>query len=443
MLPLTRHQRQAIVTLSLVVLTIVPTAYVALTAWRISRPGHVRDVEVEISRSIGLQVSLEGVRYPKPGEVVYQGIVLRQDEPRRGGLTEIARARSIRLRKNGSVLALEADGLTLRADGPKQAMAQVGTLLSGVGSGAYKQVSLAASSCVIDLGGSAKGLTFELRDLAATFQDDASSPGLFVSYRLFDRGASSRCELALTRDRRGESVETVVAFKTMESLPLPARVLDVFFDSADWLGANARVQGALTLRQAGSADWQAEFAGDLIDVDLKTLFERRFPRHRMTGLGHLAIKGARWANRPGQGFGWSSADGELTVGSGTIGIELLQALTSEMKFRHPSNRPIAARNPDVPFGALGFTFSLTPDGEIALGGGFRNQFAPDDILVADDRPFFKAPSGAANVRGLLKTLFPTGAEALAPVTADSQLVSRYLPLPPGVAARMPTRLEGN
>jgi hypothetical protein len=442
MLPLTRPQRQAIVTLSLVVLTIIPTAYVALTAWRINRPGHVRDVEVEISRSIGLQVSLEGVRYPKPGEVVYQGLVLRQDEPRRGGLTEIARARSLRLRKNGSVLALEADGLTLRADGPKGAMAQVGTLLSGVGSGAYKQVSLAASSCVIDLGGgSAKGLSFELRDLAATFQDDASSPGLFASYRLFEHGASSRCELALTRDRRGESVETVVAFKTMEGLPLPARVLDVFFDSAEWLGANARVQGALTLRQAGSADWQAEFTGDLIDVDLKTLFERRFPRHRMTGLAHLAIKGARWANRPGQGFGWSSAEGELTVGSGTIGIELLQALASEMKFRQTSSRPLATRHPDVPFGALGFTFNLTSDGEIALGGGFRNQFAPDDILVADERPFFKAPSGAANVRGLLKTLFPTGAEALAPVTADSQLVSRYLPLPPGVAAR--TRLEGN
>jgi hypothetical protein len=440
MLPLTRPQRQAIVSLTLVVLTIVPTAYVALTAWRISRPGHVRDVEVEISRSIGLQVTLEAVRYPKPGEVVYKGVVLRQDEPGRGGLTEVARAKSLRLRKNGSVLALEAEGLTIRADGPKGAMAEVGTLLSGVGNGAYKQVSLAASTCVIDLGGgSANGLTFELRDLAAAFQDDANSPSLFASYRLLDRGASTRCELALTRDRRGEFVETIVCLKTMEGLPLPARVLDVFFDSAEWLGSNARVQGALTLRQAGSADWQAEFAGDLVDVDLKTLFERRFPRHRMTGLAHLGIKGARWANRPGQGFGWSSAEGELTVGSGTIGIELLQALASEMKFRQASSRPIAARSPDVPFGALGFTFNLTPDGEIALGGGFRNQFAPDDILVAEDRPFFKAPSGAANVRGLLKTLFPTGAEALAPVTADSQLVSRYLPLPPGVAARTATR----
>ena len=97
----------------------------------------------------------------------------------------------------------------------------------------------------------------------------------------------------------------------------------------------------------------------------------------------------------------------------------------------------------MPFGALGFTFALTPDGEIALGGGFRNQFAPDDILVANDHPLFKAPSGAANVRGLLKTLYPTAAENLAPATAEAQLLSRFLPLPPSVAARGAAQLGGN
>ncbi len=438
MLTLTRPQRQALVTLVMVGATVVPTIYVGVTAWRINRPGHVRDVEAEIGRSIGLQVTLEGVRYPRPGEVVYQGVVLRQDEPRRGGLVEVARAKSIRLHRGSSELTLEADGLALRAGGPRQAMAQVGALLSGAGQGSYRRVSLAAPSARVDLG---DGLAFDLRDLAATYQADPRAPGLSASYRLLDRGGSTRCELTLTRDRKAEAVETVVAFRTMEGLPLPARVLDGFFRSADWLGASARVQGALTLRQSGSSDWQAEFAGDLIDVDLKTLFERRFPSHRMNGLAHVAIKGAKWANRPGQGFGWANVEGELTVGQGSIGVDLLRSLVTEMKF-HPA-RAINIRQPDVPFGALGFTFALTPDGEIALGGGFRNQFAPDDILVANDRPLFKAPSGAANVRGLLKTLYPTAAENLAPATAETQLLSRFLPLPPSVAARGPAQLGGN
>src|SRR3954453_7345913 len=86
MFPLTRPFRQALATLALVVLTVVPTGFVAVMAWRINRPGHVRDVEIELGRQIGLQVPLEDFRYPRPGEVVYRGIVLRQEEPRGRGL---------------------------------------------------------------------------------------------------------------------------------------------------------------------------------------------------------------------------------------------------------------------------------------------------------------------------------------------------------------------
>ncbi len=442
MLTLTRPRRQALVTLALFAFTVLPTVYVGFTAWRINRPGHVRDVEVEIGRSIGLQVTLDSVRYPRPGEVVYVGMVLRQDEPRRGGLTEIARAKSVRLRKIGRDLTLETDGLSLRAASPRQAMAQIGELLGGAGQGEYRQISLAAQSCTVDLGlGASKPFVLELHDVAAAFQNDARVPTLAASYRLLDNGSSTRCEVALARDRKGEGIETTVTLKTMESMPLPARVFDAFFDSDAWLGAKARVLGALTLKQVGQGDWQAEFGGELIDVDLKTLFDKRFPRHRMTGLAHLAIKDARWANRPGQGFGWVSAEGEFSTGAGTIGTELLQALSQEMRFK-PSFK-LTTKYPELAFSSLGFSFNLGPNGDIQLGGGFRSQFAPDDILVLNDRPLMKAPGGTANVRGLLKTLFPASAEAMAPVTADSQLISRYLPLPPDIANRPGQRLGGN
>ena len=76
MFPLTRPVRQTLATVLLFGLTVLPTALVATFAWRINRPGHIRDVEIELGRQLGLQVTLEGVRYPRPGEVVYQGIVL-------------------------------------------------------------------------------------------------------------------------------------------------------------------------------------------------------------------------------------------------------------------------------------------------------------------------------------------------------------------------------
>ncbi len=64
MFPLARPYRQILTTVLLVVTTVLPTVYVLVTAWKINRPGHLRDVEVEMSRKLGLQVSLDGILYP-------------------------------------------------------------------------------------------------------------------------------------------------------------------------------------------------------------------------------------------------------------------------------------------------------------------------------------------------------------------------------------------
>ena len=148
----------------MLVTTVVPTGYVAATAWRINRPGHRHDVEAEIGRQLGLQVTLDGVRYPRPGEVVYSGVVLRQEEPRRKGLTEIARARQVRLRRGDRELTLEAEGLRLCGESPKLAMAQVGALLQRSGDVPFERVSLAAPTCDIDLGKDI--LRYTLREVA-------------------------------------------------------------------------------------------------------------------------------------------------------------------------------------------------------------------------------------------------------------------------------------
>ena len=139
MFPVTRPNRQAAATLALVLLTMAPTLYVAATAWKIRRPGHRQEVEAQIGRVLGLQVTLDAVRYPRPGEVVYQGVVLRQEEPRRKGLTELARAELLRLRRGDHELTLETQGLRLRAESPRMAMAQVGALLQRSGDAAYER----------------------------------------------------------------------------------------------------------------------------------------------------------------------------------------------------------------------------------------------------------------------------------------------------------------
>src|SRR4029077_8185348 len=161
--------------------------------------------------------------------------------------------------------------------------------------------------------------------------------------------------------RRSEPLQTSLVLQTVEGLPLPARVLNVFVDAEDWLGTEATLDGTLSLRRSGSQDWEADFQGDLLDVDLGVLVGRRFPGQHLSGLARVALKSARWAERPGQGFGWVEARGELTCGEGTIGIGLLRALASEMKFRFaPKLAKLDERKPEIDFRALGLTFAMTP-----------------------------------------------------------------------------------
>jgi hypothetical protein len=440
MLPITRPHRQALATLALLALSVAPTVYVAQLAWRVNRPGHRRDVEVEIGRQLGLQVTLEGVRYPRPGEVVYRGAVLWQVEPRQKRLAEIARAATVRLRRGDRQLTLETEGLRLHGEGPELAMAQIGALLQHAGGAAWDRVSLSAPTCEVELGdGGPESLRYSFRDVVGTFQADRGAPTVTASYRLVGDDAVNRCELVLTRDRRGKAVHTAMTFKTADGLPLPARVLDPFFASAEWLGRDAHVQGTLTLEQDGASPWGATFQGTLTDVDLAALVGRWSPEHRLSGRARIEIARARWADR------WVLAQGTLTTGPGTISPALLRALKSEMNFRLAG--PLDARRDDVPFHLLGLKFSMTDDGQILLAGGLGTEYAPDVVLVNAQRfaPLAKAPDGTANVLGLIKTLTPVPTDdptLLLPYTPESQALQRYLPVPAG-PAKIPSEVGNN
>jgi hypothetical protein len=437
MFPLIRPHRQVAATLAVLAFTVAPTVYVAWTAWQIGRPGHCREVEAEIGRRLGLQARLGAVRYPRPGEVVFRDVVLRQEEPRGNGLIEVARADSVRLRRGDRELTLETRGLRLGGEGPREVMAQVGALLQRSVGSSFDRVTLSAPTCELDLG--AGVAPFKLREVIGDYVADPVAPSVRASYRVVSESSSPRCELTLTRDRKDEPVRTTLTLRTMEGLPLPARVLDSFFEAEAWLGADAKVEGALTLVQEGSKDWEAAFQGHLVDVDLTTLVERRFPEHRLKGRARLAVESARWGDRPGQGFGWVEARGELTTGPGVIGLGLVQALSTEMKFRKGPRlgRIASAGLIDLDFRALAFRFAMTSDGEIRVTGALGDEFGGDVVLMGPTDTLAFAPEGAANVRGLIKTLFPVkeiNHAVMVPLTEKSRLLL-CLPVGPDLAAK--------
>lgn len=424
MFPLTRPVRQGLATVLLVCFTVLPTGLVGLYAWRINRPGHIRDVEIEMGRQLGLQVTLDRVRYPRPGEVVYDQIVLRQEEPRRKELTEIARAERVRLVRNDRDLTLHAEGLKLSGESPREALAQVGALIQRSATIPFQRIHLAAPGCEVDL--AREGLHYQVQDVAGEFLADRSQPTLRVAYRLNDSSGASRCELTLQRDRLADPVRTSLALKTLQGQRLPARVFDVFFDTDRWLGLRATIEGTLSLSQAGAGDWDADFQGDLADVDLATLIGQRFPRHHLSGNARLVVAQAHWGDRPGQGRGWREARGELKAGQGTIGLALLEALAREMKFRlSPRVARVDPQKTELEYRALGIAFDMQSSGEIHLAGALGNEFSPDTVLAGTTAPWAFAPTGTATVHGLIKTLFPVADSSpgvMVPLTSESRVL---------------------
>lgn len=440
MFPLSRPARQGLATAALAILTVLPTGVTAFHAWRINRPGHVRDVEITLGRQLGLQVTLEAVTYPQPGEILYRGIVLRQEEPRGKGLAEVARAKTLHLIPSGRELVVHAEELAIRGEGPEQGVNQLGGLLQRSGEVSYDRVALTAPTCRIELG---PGLAFRASDLAATLTAEAAGPTLRASYRLVEPGSKTRCELTFARDRRTDPVQTTFALKTLEGRPLPARVLNVFFDATDWVGEATRVDGRVALRRSGEGAWEGEFSGELHDVDLAAMTARRFPGRRLAGKGTVSIEAAKWGDRAGQGAGWVQAQGKLVAGPGTADADLLSALTREMKFR-PSARHnrLDPRRREVEFSTLGLGFEVRPDGEIRLSGALGHEHPPDAVLAVGTNALVHAPEGASSVHGLIKALVASDARpgVLVPLTPESRVLL-CLPTPQDAAPR-PSRTMG-
>lgn len=442
MFAVTRPHRQLVATLVLLVATVAPTVLIATISWRLNRPSHPREVAGEFSRQLGLIASIEAIRHLRPGEDELNGVVLRLEEPSAKEAAspsrELASAARVVVTRSSGDVGIKTPALTLRSESLESAFTQVTELLRRAGGDCPTRASLIAQTCDIELGA---GVRYQLRDLAAVYQHGAAGPTVTASFFIQSDGPRSRSELSLVRDRRGDAVLTTVTFRTMDG-PLPARVLSPFFDANAWLGAGALFAGELTFRRHGVEPWEAEFHGELSEVDLAALVGQHFDRYHLSGQAKIALTSARWSQRPnGQGSGWVDVRGRLTAGPGTVSTSMLEALNSELKFRVPEQRD--SRRAEWDYQNLGLSFSMGSDGQLRLDGCLGAEYAPGSVIVHGARgvALAKAPAGLANVRGLWKMLFPAQGDELVPGTPESQIL-RSLPLPPTQLGRV-ERLDAN
>lgn len=432
MLTLSRPVRRIAATLMVLAGCVAPTVYVVATAWRVNQSDHVRKVEEDLGRRLGMRVRLDSVLYPRPGGVAYRGLVLSGADVG-GESAELVRAGVIRLRPSNSGLAIESDGLRLRGTrGPNHILSVLAAAVQRLGDEpGWATISMLAPTCEVELGSDELG--YSLTDLAWTYRvADDNAARLTASYRVAgDDGSDPRCELTLARELVRDAPQTTLILRSTDSLPLPAQVLDPFFDTRSWLGTQATMDGELTLRQLNSGSWEARFQGNLNDVDLTALARRVAPGHALNGRARVAVTSARWEDQPGRGPGWVEAVGTLTSTTpGRVSTSLLAALQSQLGFRVAGPPDPSSIHHD--FQALGLAFAIDPLGEIRVGGALGNAYLPDTVLV-DARgfaPFVFAPPEPATVPGLIRTLASGDAgqpELMVPAGLESLMIQRYLP----------------
>lgn len=436
-----RLNRQIIATAFVVMAQILPTIGTLWWAWTLNRPGHVRDVEVRLSQMLGMQVGLEAVRYPRPGEMVLLHPVFRQEEPRGKIFREVARARYMVIRQEAGQIFVEASQMALQADNAESAMARLGRILqkSPAADSPNTRLNFSVDTCSLQFEESAgrKPVASHWRQIAGWVENRPDQAVLRTSGYTGLAEKPSRCELNLTRRRQGEKATTYIELATMEGPPLDARILEPLIDSPGWLGEKSLVQGRLKLTQTEDAPWQADFSGIIENIDLARTVTGRFGPHRLSATGKMSLTKAVWGDRPGQGSGWRELQGDLTAGSGIVSHGLLLSMGQQMKFRIlPEWIRESKPGETIEFSAIGLQFHLTEDGLIQFNGACGPDFGRDvvatSVIKSRPRAIVAAPDSVVTVRGLIKTLFPVDlaqAEFLVPSTRQSQAVQRYLPMP--------------
>ncbi len=415
MFPWNRTQRQVLATIVLVCGSIVPTLGIGLFIWTVTRPGHTRDVEVDLGRMLDTRVAIESVRHPRPNEDLLTGVTLRpgQGDVDRGAV----RVRRLRASHEGDVLTIQAERVEWGSDSVGESIDQLDEWCERL-SKRWKRLSLISEQAAIALRQGEPAV--KLRDLALV----AEASRVSASFRTSGRAGPGRHELSLER----EGGHRRVALKTREGR-LPIAALGALTDAGAWFGVEAEVEGEFVFqKRAGADDWTMAFTGTVFDVDLNQMVGRRFAGNDLRGRATLEVARALWGPLPdGQSLGWQEVEGQLRATKGAIAPATMRSMASCLKFRlegTPSSDEL------VSFDALGLGFHLTSDGQLRLFGRVESLASMDAVLLCEGTgaAMMRAPVGVSDVRGLWKLLFPVGEDTLVPATQDSH-VMRHLPLP--------------
>ena len=397
-------------------LCVLPT--VIVLAWGIARrlPGHVRSEAERLSTHLGVKVTLTGLRHPRPGVVVYEGLDLADPE------TQQLMLRCQELEAAWKEPAEEEDRsqpvLVLRASEPvieEAELNQLWKLLRRVLTcrGGWQEIDVRATAGGLTLGSGENSAT--LTDLEGRIDTFSTGVQAEVAFRLAGVEMPQAARIRITRNRQFQPPTTGFALHT-GGAALPCPLLATALPNLQALGPESCFRGYLWVNETPDGT-EGELTGQFIDVDLETLATDRV-EHSLSGTGQLTIQNARFHNRRLQ-----QASGSLEAGPGVIGRSLLEASSQWLGMAR--NADSAALGDPVPYQRLAISF-LIDSGGLQLRGqcpGAR----PGAVVTSRYGPLLvESISHPQPVAALVGALVPPG-EILVPAAGQAEWLISHLP----------------
>ena len=352
--------RRSLCRMGFVLLCVLPMcAILAATAWFGSDAYRTRQSS-ELSRILGLDVSLDRVVLTQPEGLRYEGLKLA--DPETGAI--LARAASFSVLRHGnkiSTVAIAPELEVARLDGLEDLiMRQLRLGKRG------QQICFEAEKLSLRMPDKSQRI---LESVHGRFDFAKDAAQALVEFRPMSRESEEPVAIRIWRNRQTTPPSMVLEAHTGKST-LPCSLMAPFAPSIARLGRRCEFQGAfaIDLPQASNGTLVGEFH----NVDLAALVGDQYPR-QLVGNATIAIGEAKLlAGR------LEAVRGQLFCGEGTIHRQLAETCAGEFMLAGPKMKNTFGASHK--FSELAFGFALDARG-LSISGACRS--APPGAVLVD------------------------------------------------------------
>jgi hypothetical protein len=409
-------------------LCVTPTLFTA--AWCTLRhlPWAVQNEAESLSRQLGLEVRLAGLKNLRPGTVLYEGLELA--DPETGQSLFRCRLLEVSLRhiadgqgNSKPMLILQASQPEIETTGLRQLAGLLQRAMQGQTGTHAVDLRVTAGEMTLRAGRDSQTLT----GVEGSLDNLIGGVQAAMSFRFPGTDATEPVKFRVVRTRQTAPPANGFELHT-GSGEIPCELLAAGLPEFGGLGSGSRFRGYIWANQdssvSSSGNWSGEATGQLLGVDLSRLVSDHFP-HRLSGTAEVTIQAARF--RSGR---LEEARGTIVAGPGMIGRSLLESAVNHLGLF--SSTDLGSLGDQTPYDRLALDIVLDGQG-LRIEG--RCPSTDRGVIMTDRRLCLLSEpmSQPQPVTALLQTLAPEGTMQV-PATIQTDWLVSHLPMPQAAAS---------